>query len=172
MARPLRLAGAIAAFFSLWLPWYTLHIPEELRRVVSAQAVQLPPGYADLARGLLAILPASLRVNGWQAFQGADVAVAILAGAIALSVFVALDDRAVLAAAAALAGVVLYHVVGKPGSASFVKVQVGPWVALAGAVAAAVSVWWRPAPAPAPPAVEPWPAAAPIASVPPPTGER
>jgi hypothetical protein len=165
MARPLRLAGALVAFFSLWAPWYVVHIPEELRRAAGIQAGQLPPGYAELARGLLAILPSSLRVDGWQAFAGADVAVALLAAAIAISVFVAIDERAVLAATAALAGVVLYHVVREPGSASFVTVQVGPWIALAGAAAAGLSAWPRPTP---PVAAEPWPAPLPVASVAPP----
>jgi hypothetical protein len=135
MTRPLRLAGSLTVLLSLWLPWYGVEIPGELRRAFDAQAGELPPGAADFARGLLDALPSVLRANGWQAFEGADVALALLAGAAAVSVVLAVDVRAVLGAAAAIAGLVLVHVLDQPGPNELVSVKAGPWVALAGAAA-------------------------------------
>jgi len=144
-----------------------------VRQAVDAQASQLPDGFADFARGILASLPRSIQLNGWQAFEGADVAIALIAGAAALSVLIAIDVRAVLGAAAAIAGLVIVHVLDQPGPNEIVAVKTGPWVALAGAAAIALSARAEPTPAPAsqvlpPPApTETWapPAAA---SVPPP----
>ena len=173
MSRPLRLAGALAVIASLWLPWYGVTIPDAVRQAVDAQAGQLPDGFADFARGILASLPKSIQLNAWQAFEGADVAIALIAGAAALSVLMAIDVRALLGAAAAIAGLVIVHVLDQPGPNEIVAVKTGPWVALAGAAAIALSARAEPTPAPAsqafpPPApTETWapPAAA---SVPPP----
>jgi hypothetical protein len=139
MTRPLRLAGALAVVASLWLPWYGIHIPDAVRTVFDQQSGQLPPGFAEFARGLLAALPQSLTLNGWQAFEGADVAIALLAGAVAFSVLLTVDVRAVLGGATAIAGLVLVHVLDQPGPNEIVSVKVGPWVALAGAAAIALS---------------------------------
>jgi hypothetical protein len=173
MSRPLRLAGALAVIASLWLPWYGVTIPDAVRQVVDAQAGQLPDGFADFARGILASLPKSIQLNGWQAFEGADVAIALIAGAAALSVLMAIDVRAVLGAAAAIAGLVIVHVLDQPGPNEIVAVKAGPWVALAGAAAIALSARAEPTPAAAPPAFPPptptetWAPPA-TASVPPP----
>ena len=184
MTRPQRLAGALAVVLSLWLPWYQVRIPDELRRAFDHPAGQLPPGFAEFARGLLAVIPASIELNGWQAFEGTDVALALLAGAIAGSVLLSVDVRAILVAAEGIGGLVLVHMLDQPGPNQVVSLKVGPWVALAGAVAIALSArgettaasgattaatgatsaaW-----APTNPPVEPWapPAAA---SVPPPS---
>ena len=59
MARPLRLIGPIAVIASLWLPWYGIAIPDAVRQAVDAQADQLPEGFADFARGIIASLPTS-----------------------------------------------------------------------------------------------------------------
>ena len=174
MSRPLRLAGAIAVIASLWLPWYGITIPDAVRRAVDAQAGQMPPGFADFARGILASLPRSIQLNGWQSFEGADVALALIAGAVAVSVLMAIDVRAVLGAAAAIAGLVVVHILDQPGPNEIVTVKAGPWVALAGAVAIALSARAEPTPAAAPQALPPppppserWAPPAP-ASVPPP----
>jgi len=174
MLRPLRLAGAIAVIASLWLPWYGVAIPDAVREAFDAQSGQLPQGFADFARGLLAALPKSIQLNGWQAFEGADVAIALIAGAAALSLLMAIDVRAVLGAAGAIAGLVVVHILDQPGPNEIVSVKAGPWVALAGAAAIAISARPEPAPtvaqpAPFPPptAAEPWSPQAP-ASVPPP----
>jgi hypothetical protein len=174
MSRPLRLAGAIAVIASLWLPWYGVTIPDAVRQAIDVQSGQLPPGFADFARGILAALPKSIQLSGWQAFEGADVAIALIAGAAALSVLLAIDVRAVLGAAAAIAGLVLVHILDQPGPNEIVSVKAGPWVALAGAVAIALSARPEPTPAAAPPAFPPpapseaWAPPA-TASVPPPS---
>jgi hypothetical protein len=172
MSRPLRLAGAVAAIASLWLPWYGVTIPDAVRQAVDAESGQLPPGFADFARGILAALPKSIELDGWQAFEGADVAIALIAGAVALSLLATIDVRAVLGAAAAIAGLVVVHMLDQPGPNEIVTVKAGPWVALAGAAAIALSARVDPTPAAAPPAFPPppadaWAPQAP-ASVPPP----
>src|SRR5215217_7837363 len=172
MSRPLRLAGAIAVIASLWLPWYGIAIPDAVREAVDAEAGQVPEGFADFARGILASLPTSIQLDGWQAFEGADVAIALIAGAVAASVLMAIDVRAVLGAAAAIAGLVVVHVLDQPGPNEIVTVKAGPWVALAGAAAIALSVRAEPTPAAASPTFPPPPTDAwgpsPPASVPPP----
>jgi hypothetical protein len=147
-------------------------IPDAVHEAVDAQTGQLPQGVADFARGILAALPKSIELNGWQAFEGADVAIALVAGAAALSLLMAIDVRAVLGAAGAIAGLVVVHMLDQPGPNEIVSVKAGPWVALAGAAAIALSA--RPEPTPNvaqpaafPPPAEPWSPQAP-ASVPPP----
>jgi hypothetical protein len=177
MTRSLRLAGAIAVLLSLWLSWYEIRIPDAMRHAFDGQDDQLPQGFAAFARGLLDAIPASIHVNGWQAFEGADVALALLAGAVAFSVMLAVDPRAILAAAAVIGGIVLVHILDQPGPNEIVTVKTGPWVALGGAVAIALSARaetatagshaadpWAP-----PPAASEWVAPA-AASVPPPAG--
>lgn len=172
MSRPLRLAGAIAVIASLWLPWYAITIPDAVRQAVDAQAGQLPQGFADFARGVLASLPQSIQLNGWQAFEGADVAIALIAGAAAITALMEIDVRAVLGSAAAIAGLVVVHILDQPGPNEIVSVKSGPWVALAGAAAIAFSARPESRPAPTPqafpaPPTEPWASPAPT-SVPPP----
>lgn len=179
MTRPLRLAGALVVVLSLWLSWYEVRIPDALRRAFDPQNAdaQLPQGFAAFARGLLDAIPTVIRVNGWQAFEGADVALALLAGAVAFSVMIDVDPRAILAAAAAIAGIVVVHVLDRPGPSEIVSLKIGPWVALGGAVAIALSARAEtasttsasspPGPwAPAPLASDAW--TPPAASVPPP----
>jgi hypothetical protein len=130
------------------------------------------PGDRTRAERISRLLaPATIRLNAWQAFEGADVALALLAGAAAVSVVLAGDVRAVMGAAAAIAGLVLIHVLDQPGPNQIVTVKVGPWVALAGAAAIALSARSEAAPAPAAAPVgataDAWAPAA-TASVPPP----
>jgi hypothetical protein len=172
MSRPLRLAGAVAVIASLWLPWYGITIPDAIRQAVDAQAGQLPQGFAEFARGVLASLPHSIQLNGWQAFEGADVAIALIAGAAAITALIEIDVRAVLGAAALIAGLVVVHILDQPGPNEIVSVKAGPWVALAGAAAIAFSAWPESTPSRAPqafppPPTEQWAPSAP-ASVPPP----
>jgi hypothetical protein len=176
MTRPLRLAGALAVVLSLWLSWYEVRIPDALRRAFDPQNAdaQLPEGFAAFARGLLDAIPTVIRVNGWQAFEGADV----VAGAVAFSVMLDVDPRAILGAAAAIAGIVVVHVLDRPGPSEIVSLKIGPWVALGGAVAIALSARAETAStrstssspdpwAPAPVASDAW-TPPPPASVPPP----
>jgi hypothetical protein len=73
MSRPLRLIGAVAVIASLWLPWYGIAIPDAVRQAVDAQAGQLPEGFADLARGILASLNeiVTVKAGPWVALAGA-----------------------------------------------------------------------------------------------------
>lgn len=173
MSRPLRLAGAVAVIASLWLPWYGIAIPDAIRQAVDAQAGQLPQGFADFARGVLASLPHSIQLNGWQSFEGADVAIVLIAVAAGITALLEIDVRAVLGAAAAIAGLVVVHILDQPGPNEIVSVKAGPWVALAGAAAIALSARperTHPEPSPLfpPPApTDQWAPTAP-ASVPPP----
>jgi hypothetical protein len=173
MSRSLRLAGAVAVIASLWLPWYGIAIPDAVRQAVDAQAGQLPQGFADFARGVLAALPHAIQLNGWQAFEGADVAIALIAVAAGIAALIEIDVRAVLGAAAAIAGLVVVHILDQPGPNEIVSVKAGPWVALAGAAAIALSArpertHAEPAHAFPPPApADQWSPPAP-ASVPPP----
>jgi hypothetical protein len=141
MTRPLRLAGALAVMLSLWVSWYEVRIPDALRRAFDPQNAdaQMPEGFAAFARGLLDAMPTVIRVNGWQAFEGADVALALLAGAVAFSVMLDVDPRAILGAAAAIGGIVVVHVLDRPGPSEIVSLKLGPWIALGGAVAIALS---------------------------------
>ena len=125
----LALAGALAAFASLWRPWYEITIPQQLRDVLSGQIGQDPGLLGQMARGLAAALPSSISASGWKELQGADAAVAVGAVVVVALVLgaggafgsaVRIDPAAAargIAAVGAL-GVVLalVHVVNRPGS--------------------------------------------------------
>jgi hypothetical protein len=132
----MRLAGAAAVLVSLWMPWYAIHIPDSLRSQIGASAGQLPPGFAAFAQGLLAALPQNLHVTAWQAFGGADVAMAFLAGGLILLCFAAADRSISLATAAGLLALVVVHLVSRPGADGVATPASGAWVAAAGAVLA------------------------------------
>ena len=141
MARILRLAGAIAVILSLWLPWYALHLPANLQTLIDARAGQLPPSMADLARGLLAAIPRDLQVTGWEVFSGADVAMALLAGAVILLCCIAADRSASVLTGTALAILVLYHVIDRPGPTGFATPEEGALLGLAGGVLVLLGTW-------------------------------
>ena len=132
----MRLAGAAAVLVSLWMPWYGIHVPDSLRSQIDASAGGLPPGFAAFAQGLLAAIPQNLHVNAWQAFGGADVAMAFLAGGLVLLCFATADRSLSLAAAVALVALVALHLVSRPGPSGMATLAAGAWVALAGAAVA------------------------------------
>jgi hypothetical protein len=132
----MRLAGAAAVLVSLWMPWYAIHIPDSLRSQIDANAGRMPPGFAAFAQGLLAAIPQNLHVTAWQAFGGADVAMAFLAGGLGLLCFAAADRSISLAAAAGLVALVAVHLVSRPGVDGVATLASGAWVALGGAVLA------------------------------------
>jgi hypothetical protein len=147
------LAGALAAFGSLWRPWYTIEIPQQLRDVFSGSgAIGRDPGLlGEMARNLAAALPSSLSASGWRELEGADIAlcagalavVALVLGAAgALGGAVRVDPQRIgsLVAAVGAAGVVivLVHVVDKPGpggAGDYVHLASGIWIALGGCAA-------------------------------------
>lgn len=136
MSRWMRLAGATAVLVSLWMPWYGIHVPESLRGQIDASAAGLPPGFAAFAQGLLAAIPENLHVTAWQAFGGADVAMAFLASGLVLLCFANADRTISQAGAVALAGLVVVHLVARPGPSGMATLAAGAWVALAGAAVA------------------------------------
>jgi hypothetical protein len=133
MARILRLAGAISVILSLWLPWYAIHLPANFQSVIDAQAGQMPPAFSAIARGLLAAMPRDLQVSGWEVFTGADVAMALLSAGVILLCLIAADRSASVLTAAALAILVLYHVIDRPGPTGFATPEEGALLGLAGA---------------------------------------
>jgi hypothetical protein len=127
---------------------------------------------AELARGVLAVLPDRIVADGWQAFERADVVLTCCAFAAG---FAALLGRlGVAALAGAGAGLTtLVAMIDRPGPGNdlvHVHLQWGAWVALAGAALIVVAAL-RAAPAAPATAVADWtatPPAEPHASVAPP----
>src|SRR4051812_34423747 len=124
------LAGAVAAFGSLWRPWYTISIPSQLRDLLgsSGRLGQDPGLLGQMARGIAAALPSSLSASGWRELEGADVAlclgavavVALVLGAAgALGPAVRVDPGAcgTIIAAVGVAGlaIAIAHLVHPPG---------------------------------------------------------
>jgi hypothetical protein len=154
------LAGALAAFASLWRPWYTIEIPQQLRDMFGAggQLGQDPGLLGQMVRGLASSLPSSLSASGWRELEGADVAVAVAALAVvalvvgaagALGGAVRVDPGpagGLIAAVGALIGLVaIVHLVHRPGGAAaadLVKVGDGLWIALAGGAATFAGGLW------------------------------
>jgi hypothetical protein len=187
----LALAGALAAFASLWRPWYTIEVPQQLRDLLSGGGeLGKDPGlFGQMARGLASALPSTISASGWRELESADVIVAVGAVAIvalvlgAAGVFggaVRVDAGAcgrLAAAVGAVIGVVaLVHLVHKPGgaaaaSADIVKVGDGLWLALGGAVAAIVGGLWAAADGDAPASASSTPSAPRATSFPPLTPE-
>jgi hypothetical protein len=159
MSKPLRLIGALAAFGSLWMPWYVVHIAALSSRLDTSNT-QLPPAFADFARGLLAAIPQNISANGWTAMNGGDVAIAFLAGGLLLLSFAQADRVISQAAAAGLIGIAAIHIVSPPGPDGLLTPKAGPWVALIGGAVVLASTFLsdEDAPAPAPVAVQPLPA--------------
>jgi hypothetical protein len=154
----LALAGALAAFASLWRPWYELTIPQQFRDAISGQIGQDPGLLGEMARGIAAALPSSISASGWKELQGADAAVAVGAVVVIALVLgaggafgsaVRIDPRAAAHGIAAVgaAGVVLalVHVVTRPISgpgSEYIHVAQGLWIALGGCVAVVVGGLW------------------------------
>jgi hypothetical protein len=149
----LALAGALAAFGSLWRPWYAIEIPQQLRDVFSGSgALGRDPGLlGEMARGLAAALPSSLSASGWRELEGADIALCVGALAVVALVLgaagafggvVRIDPQRIgsLVAAVGTAGlvIVVVHLVDKPGpsgASDYVHFASGIWIALGGCAA-------------------------------------
>ncbi len=156
----LALVGALAAFASLWRPWYEITIPQQLRDALSGQIGQDPGLLGEMARGIATALPSSISASGWKELAGADAAVAVGAVVVVALVLgaggafgsaVRIDSGAAargIAAVGALGVVlVLVHIVNRPGPGSgpgsdFIHVAQGLWIALAGCVAVVVGGLW------------------------------
>ncbi|HEY6762420.1 MAG TPA: hypothetical protein VI318_23165 [Baekduia sp.] len=144
------LVGALLTLVSLWRPWYSVTFPQAFRDALtgSGQLGQDPGMLGQLARGLASALPPSIEASGWQALNGADVALCAAAGAVVLVILAAagafggavkVDPYACGSAIAAAGGgaaiLVVFHVVHKPGGAQasdWVHYGQGLWIAATG----------------------------------------
>ena len=66
----LALVGALAAFASLWRPWYEIKIPQEFRDALSGQIGRDPGLLGEMARGIVTALPSSISASGWKELAG------------------------------------------------------------------------------------------------------
>lgn len=136
--------GALLALGSLWLPWYTIRIPDAFREMLgslgapeggaapaagaqASGADGLAGAFAGLFKGLAAVMPEEITANGWTAMDGGDIAIAAAAGAMILVLLLASNggssmrvDRGAAGRLIALAGLVVaavasYHLVNTPG---------------------------------------------------------
>lgn len=155
--------GAAAAALSLWMPWYRLTIPAELRTSIDSFTGNGNNPLGALVHGFLSALPASITANGWQALHGADVALLLVAGAVLVALRVG-EVGAAAAGGVTIAAIAVVHLLDPPGPARYVDARYGIWVALVGGGLVALGAWWANAPAPprstsALPVQEPtWPA--------------
>jgi hypothetical protein len=150
------LAGAIATLGSLWRPWYAIEVPQALRDALASDGARASGAgslLGSFVQQVAAALPSRIEANGWDVLRGADVAlcvVAIAVAALVLGVAGALGpsvrvDRAAASrwiASIALAGlaVAIEHVLVRPGDDAGIAVELGDgvWLAVAGTAAMAV----------------------------------
>jgi hypothetical protein len=141
----LGLLGAFAALTSLWRPWYTVDVPQQLRDVLSNEGAKSSGALGQVMQGLVAVLPDRISASGWQALQGADVAICLGAiaaaalvvgaagafgGAIRVDALAAGRGLAVLAAGGLV--LVIVHLLHRPLDSDLVHPAGGLWIALAG----------------------------------------
>jgi hypothetical protein len=135
------LLGAAVLVASLFAPWYAVDFGGAAREAFTQQAGQLPGGFGEFARGLLSVLPDRIVVNGWEAFERTDI---VLLGCGLAAGFAALLGRfdVVSLAGGAAAVTIVIAMVDQPGPAGageLIKLQWGPWLALAAAAAIVVA---------------------------------
>jgi hypothetical protein len=141
----LGLLGAMVALASLWRPWYTVEIPQQLRDVLISEGAKAPGPLGQLVQGLAAAMPETVSPSGWEVLEGADAAVCL--GAIAVVALVVgaagtfgsavrVDPRAAARGVAALGtaglALVVFHAVHRPIAPEYVHPAGGLWLALAG----------------------------------------
>src|SRR6476469_1197015 len=85
----LSLGGAAAVLGSLWMPWYAINLQGALNKSLTQSSSRIPPALSEMAKGLVQILPKNIRGTGWQAFAGADVAMAGGAALVVLAMVMA-----------------------------------------------------------------------------------
>src|ERR1700712_4093663 len=78
------LVGAVVALASLWRPWYSVAVPDQLRGMLGeGGALGGDPGLmGQFARGLASALPQKIEASGWTELGGADVVLAVGAAAV------------------------------------------------------------------------------------------
>lgn len=134
--------GAAGVLGSLWLPWYTVKLPQAFRDLFSKlggsgttstatpsnPGDQIAAGFGAMMKGLVAAIPDEITGNAWQTLGTADWILAVLSG-LALLAALAIGGglsgvradagaagRFIAAAGAACAVVAVYHVVRHPGT--------------------------------------------------------
>jgi len=138
----LAVAGGAGLAVSLWLPWYTVNIPQATLNSL-AQASQQWGSLGGLIRSGTALLSqlGPFHLTAWDVFKTVPavlLVVSIIGGGLAL---LALNDRAgdttPLTMLAGAVGVLLvgYRIASPPGSGSFVHPAWGIWLALLSATA-------------------------------------
>jgi hypothetical protein len=141
----LGLAGAMTALASLWRPWYTVDVPQQLRDLLSEEGAKSSGAFGPVMRGLAAAIPDAISASGWDALQGADVtlclgAIAVVTlvlgasgafgGAIRVDPVAAGRGLALLGAGGV--ALVVVHIVHRPLAHDLVHPAAGLWIALAG----------------------------------------
>jgi hypothetical protein len=134
--------GALLLGGALWLPWYAVHVPETLGRQLGGSG-EVPPLLGQLVREIAAAIPADLTVTAWQAFDVADVLLAVgCAHVLFAAVFGAASPDAArkltLAVGVAAAALVVLKLASPPGPDGLLEVRYGAWVALGGALLVAL----------------------------------
>jgi hypothetical protein len=141
----LGLVGALTALASLWRPWYTVDVPQQLRDLLSDEGAKSSGALGPVLRGLATAIPDAISASGWEALQGADVTLCVGALVVAALVLGASGafggairvDQAAAGRGLALLGaggvaLVVVHVVHRPASHDLVHPAAGLWIALAG----------------------------------------
>ena len=130
--------GAGGALLSLWAPWYSFQIPQELLNRAAAVAGQfgiLGPAIQQYTLQARAMGPYHL--SAWDVFHQIDVILAIVAAVAASFALLALTGRGTgTGKLVALAGVIVvllvgYRVIDPPGPAGLLHVIWGAYAALA-----------------------------------------
>lgn len=154
----LALAGALLAVISLFRPWYTVEIPQEVRDLFGGQGMGSDPGlFGEMMRGLASRMPSEISASGFKELEGADIAVVVAAVGVVALVLAAAGAisglRADPGAAGGLTGalgagiavIALAHLVNRPGgdqAKDWVHVADGLWLALAGGALTAFGGLW------------------------------
>ena len=136
---------------SLWMPWYAISLKGILHDTLTEKSTRLPPALSELAKGLVQVMPKNIRGTGWQAFAGADIALAGGAALVVLAIVMAagaggsgvrvapaVAGRLALGAGLAMTALVLVKVMNPVGPNDIVTVETGAWLALGGSILVAV----------------------------------
>jgi len=165
--------GAALLLISLWRPWYELRLPEEFisqARAFTSRMGELGP-FAQQGLDQLQS-QGDLPVTGWQVFEQADAALAVMAGLTlglvllnAVGALAARQDGVLALVGLAATAVVAFRLVNPPGpdipmaadllhatSGAYMALVAGLLMAGGGVVALVGQGAPAPAPVPAPPA--------------------
>jgi len=133
------LLGAAVLVASLFSPWFAIDLGGAARDALVQRTGQIPGGFGEFARGLLAVLPDRIVVDGWRAFERTDIVLLGCALAAGFAALLGRFDVVSLAGGAALVTIVL-AMVDQPGpGGELIKLQWGAWLGLAAAAGIVVA---------------------------------